>query len=42
MGGSVGVESRVGAGTTFTVTLHLPLAELDQFADRQLVGKEAE
>jgi len=42
MGGSVGVESRVGAGTTFTITLHLPLAELDRFADRPLVGKEAE
>ena len=26
MGGSVGVESRVGAGTTFTVSLRLPMA----------------
>jgi signal transduction histidine kinase len=41
MGGSIGVESRVGAGTTFTVALHLPLAGADRFVDRQLVGKEA-
>jgi signal transduction histidine kinase len=41
MGGTIGVESRVGAGTTFTVRLRLPLAAEDQFAERQLVGKEA-
>ncbi len=42
MGGSVKVESCVGAGTTFRVALRLPLAEgADQFSDGQLVGKEA-
>jgi signal transduction histidine kinase len=43
MGGTIGVESRVGAGTTFTVALRLALAETaDQFAAAaQLVGKEA-
>ncbi|HTB18246.1 MAG TPA: ATP-binding protein [Bryobacteraceae bacterium] len=42
MGGSIRVESRLGAGTTFTVVLGLPLAATpDQFAEAQLVGKEA-
>jgi signal transduction histidine kinase len=41
MGGSIGVESRLGVGTTFTVTLRLPRAVGDQFGDGQLVGKEA-
>jgi len=41
MGGAIGVESRVGVGTTFTVALRLQLAETaDQFAGGQLVGKE--
>jgi signal transduction histidine kinase len=41
MGGSISVESRVGAGTTFTVALRLPIADSsDQFAEEQLVGKE--
>ncbi len=42
MGGSVGVESRVGVGTTFTVTLRLPLAEPDRIRRGTVVGKEAE
>ncbi len=41
MGGSIGVESQVGVGTTFTVSLRFPLAEEDQFAGA-LVGKESE
>jgi signal transduction histidine kinase len=41
MAGSIAVESQLGVGTTFTVTLRLPLAEPDQFGDGQLVGKEA-
>jgi signal transduction histidine kinase len=42
MGGSVSVKSQVGAGSTFTVALRLPLAEsVVQFAEGQLVGKEA-
>ncbi len=36
MGGTVGVESRVGAGTTFTVALRLPLAgAAEQFEGEQ-------
>jgi signal transduction histidine kinase len=42
MGGSVGVESRVGAGSTFTVTLRLPLAVAAEHATgNQLISKEA-
>ena len=42
MGGSLGVESRVGVGTTFTVALRLAAGPgRDQFAEEQLVGKEA-
>jgi signal transduction histidine kinase len=45
MGGSIGVESRVGAGTTFTVSLRLGLAgEAEHFLNGELagvVGKEA-
>ncbi len=42
MGGSISVQSRIGAGSTFTVALRLPLAEAaHQFAGSQLVGKEA-
>jgi signal transduction histidine kinase len=41
MGGSIGVESRLGTGTTFTVALQLPLAEAGRFAGAQLVAKEA-
>ena len=41
MGGTIGVESRVGLGTTFTVALRLPLAGDGQFAEKELVGKEA-
>ncbi len=42
MGGSVSVESSVGAGTTFTVALRLPLAATEQFDEVQLAGREAE
>jgi len=45
MGGSIAVESRVGAGTTFTVSLRLRLAgDAEHFLGGQLagmVGKEA-
>jgi signal transduction histidine kinase len=41
MGGTIAVESRVGAGTTFTVALRLPLAEAGQVAETELVVKEA-
>jgi signal transduction histidine kinase len=41
MGGSIGVESRVGSGTTFAIALRLPLAAAGQFAEHQLVGKQA-
>ena len=41
MGGSIGVQSQVGAGTTFTIHLQLPLAGADQFTAGALVGREA-
>jgi signal transduction histidine kinase len=41
MGGSVGVESRVGAGTTFTVSLRLRLALDGVEREAQLVSGEA-
>jgi signal transduction histidine kinase len=41
MGGLIGVQSQVGAGTTFTINLHLPLAGADQLIGGDLVGKEA-
>lgn len=41
MGGSIGVQSQVGAGTTFTIHLHLPVAGADQDVAGDLVGKEA-
>jgi signal transduction histidine kinase len=41
MGGSVGVESRVGAGTTFTVSLRLRLAPDGEEREAQLVSGEA-
>lgn len=41
MGGSIGVQSEVGAGTTFTINLHLPFAGADQVTAGDLVGKEA-
>jgi signal transduction histidine kinase len=41
MGGSIDVQSRLGAGSTFTVRLQLPLAAANQFTESQLVGKEA-
>ena len=37
MGGTVGVESRVGAGTTFTVSLRLPMAPDGEQREAQLV-----
>jgi signal transduction histidine kinase len=41
MGGLIGVDSREGVGTTFTVALSLPLAEgADEFLEDQLTGKE--
>jgi signal transduction histidine kinase len=42
MGGSIAVESAVGAGTTFTIALRLRLAAGDRLAEAQLVGKEAD
>jgi signal transduction histidine kinase len=41
MGGSIGVESRLGAGTTFTIALQLRLASAPETRDDRLVGKEA-
>ncbi len=41
MGGSVGVESRVGAGTTFTVSLRLRMAPDGEQREAQLVTGEA-
>jgi signal transduction histidine kinase len=41
MGGSVGVESRVGAGTTFSVSLRLRLAQDGEQREAQLVTGEA-
>jgi signal transduction histidine kinase len=41
MGGSVSVESRVGTGTTFTLTLRLPLAPDGEACEEQLVSGEA-
>ncbi len=41
MGGSIGVQSQVGAGTTFTIGLPLPLAGVDQVTAGDLVGKES-
>jgi signal transduction histidine kinase len=41
MGGSIGVRSQLGVGTTFTIRLHLALAAADQFSAGVLVGKEA-
>jgi signal transduction histidine kinase len=41
MGGSIGVQSQLGAGTTFTVNLHLPWAGAGQFTAGDLVGKES-
>jgi len=40
MGGSIGVESRLGSGSTFTVALNFPLAEAARPVAR-LAGKEA-
>ena len=41
MDGSIGVDSRVGAGTTFTIALRLPLGDAGQPAPERLVSKEA-
>jgi signal transduction histidine kinase len=40
MGGTIGVESRVGAGTKFTVALHLPVAPEGESREEQLVSGE--
>jgi signal transduction histidine kinase len=41
MGGRITVESKVGDGTMFAIALRLPLAGAGQFAEDQLVGREA-
>jgi signal transduction histidine kinase len=41
MSGAVDVESREGAGSTFTVSLRLPLASVGASREEQLVSKEA-
>jgi signal transduction histidine kinase len=38
MGGTIGVESRVGDGTKFTVALHFPLAPEGEAREEQLVA----
>ena len=41
MGGTIGVESHVGAGTIFTIALQLRLASAPDSGDERLVSKEA-
>lgn len=41
MSGALDVESREGAGSTFTISLRLPLASVGASGEEQLVSKEA-